>query len=98
RPLLACRWIESGRGLVPVEFAKLVDAVLPDSDDLPRISADLVRRKTAGRELDKGPRIEGLDRFLTTEIARLGVIAGSMPDPPGDIEPLNALFREVAGF
>ena len=27
RPLLACRWIEAGRGVVPMEFAKLVDGV-----------------------------------------------------------------------
>ena len=30
RPLLALRWIESGRGIVPMEFERLVEAMSAD--------------------------------------------------------------------
>jgi predicted nucleotidyltransferase len=56
RPLLACRWIEAGLGVVPMEFGKLVDSVQINAELRDAIQR-LLRDKLAGREMDDGPRI-----------------------------------------
>lgn len=92
RPLLAVLWIERGLGPVPMEFDRLVAALVPPGSVRDAI-ADLVARKRAGAELDWGPRIEPISAFLEAELAR----AAAQPDPdggpPAPIEPLDAAFR-----
>ena len=70
RPVLACLWIERGLGVVPTEFAKLVDAVAGNSQLRDAINC-LVVAKKAGRELDRGPRIPVISDFLDAEVGRL---------------------------
>jgi hypothetical protein len=70
RPVLACIWIERGHGVVPTEFAKLVDRVVDDATVRNAID-DLMVRKRAGAELDRGPRIPVISEYLTQEIDRL---------------------------
>jgi len=54
--------------------------------------ADLVTRKVAGDELDRGPRVEALDEFIQAEIPRLRRVL-----PPEEVapetEPLNRFFQ-----
>ncbi len=70
RPVLACIWIERGHGVVPIEFGTLVDHVVDDAD-LRREIDDLLVKKRAGAELDRGPRNPVLSGFLETELDRL---------------------------
>lgn len=92
RPLLAIRWLEAERGLVPTEFSTLVDACADDAELRDAIAA-LVREKAAGGELGKGPKIPTLDRFIAAELDRLDTpdFAEKPPLPP--VEPFNAVFR-----
>ena len=70
RPVLACLWIERGYGIVPMEFQVLVDRLL-DEGEVRTAIQDLVRRKKAGEELDRGPRIPQISDFLVRELDRL---------------------------
>jgi len=91
RPLLACRWIERGLGQVPMRFDELVYETVDNMQVLVAI-ADLVTRKVAGDELDRGPRVEALDEFIQAEIPRLRRVL-----PPEEVapetEPLNRFFQ-----
>ncbi len=70
RPLLAIRWIEQGRGVVPTEFQTLVDQVL-DSSELKEEIGKLLTAKLRGEEMNRAPRVERISRFIEDELARL---------------------------
>ena len=91
RPLLACRWIERGLGQVPMRFDELVYETVDDMQVLVAI-ADLVTRKMAGDELDRGPRVEALDEFIHAEIPRLRRVLPPEETAP-EAEPLNRFFQ-----
>ena len=98
RPLLAIRHIESGRGLPPVRFDALVDAVAPAAIR-PGI-AELLERKRVTTELGLGEPIPALGRFIETELERHGGAFSGLgrPDLVGSREvreELNRVFREV---
>lgn len=91
RPLLACRWIERDLGQVPMLFDDLVEAVAEEAS-LRSAIADLLARKKAGDELDRGPKDLVLSRFIDEELARLEKIQlmnESAPDPAA----LNRFFQ-----
>jgi predicted nucleotidyltransferase len=92
RPLVAIRWLERGLGVVPTEFQVAVEAVVGGSAVKAAI-ADLVERKRVGAELDRGPRIEAVSRFIEQEMARLDGDLGVSRCPSSSVEPLNELFR-----
>jgi len=98
RPVLAYRWLEAGRGVVPVELSRLASEALPDRGGLRSCVEDLLARKRAGLELDDGPRIGLLSEFLEGEIERLREVARASSLEVVDLEPLNAFFRRAAGF
>ena len=98
RPILACRWIEAGLGLVPTEFARLVDGV-NISPDLRAAIQRLLSDKLAGRELDDGPRIPVFHEFFDSELLRLDGIARNVPvGETHDYERLDVLFRSAIGW
>ncbi len=92
RPVLACRWIERGHGVVPIQFQILVERVL-DEDDVKAAVQDLIRRKKAGEELDRGPHLPVLSRFLACEVDRLSALAAP-PAAPTSGARLDQVFRE----
>ena len=94
RPLLAVRWLESGRGVVPMPFRDLVETLIPPGELRDAIE-HLLRLKQSGAELAWGPRIPALSDWIKAELARLaeGPAALAPAAKPG-LEPLNALFRE----
>jgi predicted nucleotidyltransferase len=94
RPLLAMRWIEQGRGPVPIEFQKLIDATVDDRTLRSAIS-DLVSAKCAGAELERGPRIPAISDFVDKEMARLGQMVSDRVEPVADVHVLNDLFRST---
>lgn len=93
RPLLAVRWLESGRGAVPMPFRELVETLIPPGALRAAIERLLVA-KQGGEELAWGPRIPALSDWIAAEIARLADGPKLGPAPQPDLEPLNVLFRE----
>lgn len=73
RPLLACKWLEAGRGVVPMEFSVLLDALIGEGVLREEILS-LLHRKREGEELDRGPRIPVISDFLDAEIERISRI------------------------
>lgn len=93
RPVLACKWIERGLGIVPMEFDQLVDRIVEDAD-LRREIDELLLRKRAGAELDKGPRNPILSGFLEEELSRLRAEA-QPPAKTRNPATLDCLFLEM---
>lgn len=91
RPILACLWIEAGLGVVPMEFAILVDRLIPPGS-LKNAIDELVRMKKAGLELDQGPRISVISDFLDEQLSRLFVQRNKSPVKK-DVARLDDLFR-----
>jgi len=93
RPVLACIWIDRGHGVVPIEFAKLVDRVVTDGSLRNEIDS-LLAKKRAGMELDRGLRNPILSGFLEDELNRL---RAEKPSPPQTKDPdiLDRLFIEI---
>lgn len=69
RPILAVKWIEGGLGIVPTEFDVLVDRLVTDARLKKEINA-LIEAKRSGAELDDGPKIAPINRFLERELNR----------------------------
>jgi len=94
RPVLACRWIESGLGAPPTVFADCRAQTLaagPVSDALDRLLWDKARNV----EMSLAPRDPVLHEFLGSELERLGglpIVAG----PRRDDAALDAFFRRWA--
>lgn len=94
RPLLAIKWIERGRGIVPTEFQVLVEEVV-DSPALRKELDQLVELKREGEELDRGANIPIIGQFIESELARLEdkrfEHEYGVPSPP--IREFNKVFR-----
>ena len=92
RPVLACLWIERGYGVVPIQFQTLVDRIL-DEGSVKTAVQDLIRRKRASEELDRGPHIPAISSFLSHEVDRLsGLQAPAAKHASG--ARLDQVFRE----
>ncbi|WPD23638.1 MAG: nucleotidyltransferase domain-containing protein [Candidatus Electrothrix scaldis] len=98
RPLLAIRYIEEGRGIPPVEFERLVEAVAP-LEIRPGITT-LLETKRVTTELGLGDPIPAINAFIAAETERHGTAFHGQGRP--DIneraevtEELNAIFRET---
>lgn len=96
RPVLACLWIERNIGPVPIEFQKLVDAVVEERKLRDAID-DLVVQKKRGFEADRGPKILAISMFIEQELPRLESIRGQYPSAMGDPGHLDRFFRETLG-
>jgi predicted nucleotidyltransferase len=94
RPLLCAQWLAEGRGIPPMEFATLLDALLPDGVVRAAIDA-LVAAKRVTAEFGSGPHVPVLDEFIA---AGLAAPFPDLPDPGVDHEALDAAFRELIGF
>ncbi len=93
RPVLACRWIESGYGIVPTEFDMLVEKTIQD-ETLKKAVASLMDRKKAGNELDMGRRISVISDFLDHELQRLS--GGKERSATSkNFEALDRVFLEI---
>ena len=96
RPLFSIRYIESGRGVPPMEFERLVDAVAP-AELRPPID-ELLRLKRSLPELGVGDPIPEINDFIAQEIERhSGRFSGQgrpdLDDSRRTRAELNRLFR-----
>jgi predicted nucleotidyltransferase len=94
RPLLAMRWIEGGRGPVPIEFSRLCEATVIDGD-LRRAIDELVAAKVAGNEQDEGPRIQLISEFIHQELARSEARDANRRDSAPPKAELDRVFRST---
>lgn len=92
RPLLGCRWIEQGRGPVPMEFERLY-ATIEDEAVLGAIR-DLVDKKKSGAELEGAPRDAVLSDFIESELPRLSA-APFVQEAARPTDELDRLFRDM---
>ena len=76
RPLLAAKWIAQGRGLAPMRFQDLVDALI-EAPALRTAIADLLAWKRRALEMAYGPRDQAIDDYLTSELSRLESVLDS---------------------
>jgi predicted nucleotidyltransferase len=93
RALMAVRWVEQGRGPVPVAFDRLLEGTVEDPDLRDAMEA-LLAEKRAGTEATAGPRRPVLHDWIDAELDRQAELSFPDADRPG-IAPLNALFRAV---
>ncbi|HUE69595.1 MAG TPA: nucleotidyltransferase domain-containing protein [Pirellulaceae bacterium] len=93
RPLLAVRWIEQGRGPVPMEFTRLLVTV--EDVELLRAIETLIERKKRGEELAREPAIPPISRFVVSEIDRPRAVVRPGEQTDRDLEPLSELFRRM---
>lgn len=94
RPLLAVSWIECDKGVVPIEFDRLVAGTVTDPDLLAEI-AELLRIKRAGNEQDEGPRFPVIHAWIESELARYGDASHQDSGSGADVATLNDIFRAV---
>lgn len=95
RPILACKWIENNNTMAPIEFQKLVDTQIKD-EKLRFEIENLLRRKRAGVELDKGPKIQIINDFVEKEIEHFNRIVKEIDkEYKPETEKLDKLFRST---
>ena len=94
RPVLAVAWIERGLGVVPMEFSKLVEAIV-EGEEIHKEIQELLQLKRSGSELDTIEPLRAIHHFLETEIQRHLDNKPTYPKPSHDIEELNVLFRNA---
>jgi predicted nucleotidyltransferase len=82
RPLLAALWTEQGRGVVPMRFEALVDAIVSDAG-LRGAIEQLLIAKRAAMESEASPPLPAITAFIEAELARLEATA---PPASGGID------------
>lgn len=93
RPVLACEWILNEKSFPPMEFDRLVDSQVKDSQVRTAID-NLLERKMAGEELREEPKIGVLNELLAAKITYFSELVGEIDtvDKP-QTETLDDLFR-----
>jgi predicted nucleotidyltransferase len=79
RPLLATLWIEQGRGVVPMRFAALVEAIVTDAD-LREAIEQLLVAKRAAMESEAGLPLPAINALIDAELTRLEATAPPASD------------------
>ena len=94
RPILAMQWIEQDRGIVPMEFETLVDALVDDERLLGDIR-QLLKNKRAGFEAEYLPRIDSISLFINTKLQRLVDKAKKVERGEAGVKSMNDFFLSV---
>lgn len=97
RPLLALRWLEVKKSIVPVPFAVLLDEISSGEKMVYEAVCSLLERKKRGDELDVEPKLPVLNDFIERELSRLAETASGLEKISASVEPLNEFFRKVVG-
>lgn len=93
RPLLATLWIEQGRGIAPMPFQDLVDAIVTDPALLDAIDALLVIKRAA-MESEYGQPLPVINAFIDTELTRLESVLPALSEPV-DFSVLDRLLMNT---
>lgn len=93
RPLLATLWIEQGRGVAPMRFQDLVNAIVTDSALLGAID-QLLSIKRAAMESEHGKPLPIINAFICNELTRLESVLPPLPRET-DFAVLDRLLMET---
>ncbi len=97
RPLLACKWIELKNEYPPVEFVSLLD-LIDDKQFLDEI-LKLLEKKLNSNELDKGKKIEIINKNIEEMLEYYNLYANSLKEERKiNIEKLDKVFRKYIKF
>ncbi|MBI5434829.1 MAG: nucleotidyltransferase domain-containing protein [Planctomycetes bacterium] len=96
RPLLAVRWLERGLGVVPMEFARLVEVTLEPGAVRDALEV-LTAAKRTGAELSTGPRVSALNDFIEAEFERRRQAPTVLASGEAPIDQLDDAFRKALG-
>lgn len=77
RPVLACRWILEHQSAPPMAFSALAEACLP-KEIKPEVDR-LLAMKMASSEMEYGPRIEDVNRYLDESIREISEAVAEIP-------------------
>lgn len=95
RPILACKWIEERNTMPPMEFALLLNTMLPNGNLVDEIQ-DLLVKKKSGEELDYGPHIRSINEFLDEHIQHFDHYLKSVgKKQPVEEIVFDSIFREA---
>jgi predicted nucleotidyltransferase len=94
RPLLCAQWLADGRGIPPMEFATLLEQLLPSGPVRDAIDA-LVEAKRATPEFGSGPAVPVIEAFIANGLTQP---MPALDDPGADYAKLDAGFHELIGF
>lgn len=93
RPILACGWIEKFSSMPPMEFDRLVEALIPEGSELHDVVQQLLARKKTGDELDYEPRLNPINEYLEEKIAHFEQTAVTLKlADGGQDQQLDELF------
>lgn len=96
RPILACEWMKQWNSMPPMEFERLMNAVIPEQSELKETIEHLLIRKKAGDELDYEPKISVIHDYLEERIRYFEGITASFKQASGFPEQqIDSLFREA---
>lgn len=96
RPILACEWIEQWNSMPPMEFERLMDAVIPQQSELKETIQELLIRKKAGDELDYEPKLSIIHDYLEERIRYLeGITASFKKASDFPEQQIDSLFRDA---
>lgn len=90
RPLLAAQWIDTGRGMPPMRFADLADAMVTDAQLRDEIN-QLLAIKMAASEAEYGARFPRIHAFIEQALAAEAVPA-EIRQGSGDPAALDAFL------
>ncbi len=82
RPLLACLWIEEGKGVAPMRFQDLVNGLITEQPLRDAIDA-LLRVKRSVNESEYGQPLPAINAFIERELMRL---EGAQPPVAGRVD------------
>ena len=77
RPVLACRWILEHQSAPPMAFPELAEVCLP-KELKPEVDR-LLAMKMAASEMEDGPRIDAINRYLDESIQEISTAIAAMP-------------------
>lgn len=94
RPLLAVRWIESGQGVPPMRFDRLMAGTVTDAALRAEIDALLALKRRSG-EAEYGARRERIHAFILGELAETRAMPALAENPRSDAHALDRLLYDV---
>ena len=93
RPLLAAQWLDSGRGVPPMRFADLADAMVASDLLKQEINALLAIKMTSG-EAKEGPPFPRIQQFIVETLQEDKPPQG-YKQPSGDVSQLDRLLFDL---
>ncbi len=94
RPVLAMQWIEQNRGIVPMEFAELVEELVHEPK-LKLAIEKLITDKRKGFESAYLPRINIISEFIESKLLHFKEKAQEQEKQETDFSLLNPFFDDV---